>query len=406
MTRLTDLRLILLTALVLRLLWIALVPMELRSDPGAYTLMARNLLEHGVYGFEPDVPHSTWPPGTSFFYAAIYALPLQDILSAKLANVAISVLNVWLTFLVGRALFNDLTGRIAAGFMAVWPQMIYFTTLTASEPLFIAAMLAGVYFWQRARLHWLSVDTLLCALFLAIACYFRSVALLLPVALLLSDVLRGALPLSRALMKTVLTMVIMGLLFTPWTVRNYLAFDKFILISSNFNSNLYIGNAGGSTGRFGTAEFPEGLETKGDPNRSEKLGEAAKREILENPGEFALRSLSKIRIIHDRETIGVEWNRGALEPMIGDRGMQGLKLVATLWWWAVLAAGLLAIPWHIARGMGWRILVSIPVAAWGYFTSVHAVILAADRFHMPQAAFVAMLAASMIAGVRQAQVRS
>lgn len=399
--RLLDLRVILLAAAALRLAWLLAVPMVLFSDPLAYMLRAENLVEHGVYGFEPDVPHATWPPGTSFLYAPVYLLPLPETLTAKSIGFGVSLLNVWLAFVVGSALFGDRAGRVTAWIMALWPQMVYFTTLPASEPPFIAALLAGVFFWHRARARGAGRDILIAGLLIGVACYFRTVALLLPLALMLSDILRGAVPPGRAVVRTVAAMLVMAVVIAPWTLRNYLAFGEFMLMSSNFNANLYMGNAGGSTGRFGSAEFPEGLETKGDPDRSEKLGELARREIIENPGAFLRRSLSKIRIVHDRETIGVAWNQKALGPLVGERGMTALKALASGYWWLVLAGGLAAIPWHLLRGAGWRIVVSIPLAVWGYFATVHAVILAGDRFHMPQAAFVAMLAASMIAGTRR-----
>lgn len=392
----------LLAGLVLRLLWIALVPMVLVSDPAAYDAMARVLLEHGVYGFEPDEPGVTWPPGTSALYGMLYALPGSDVLAAKLFNVAISTLNIWLAYLVADRLFGARTAILSAWAMALWPQMIFFTTLTASETPFIALLLAGTLFWERAREGHI-LNALTAGVCLALACYFRSVALLLPVALLIGDVLRG-MNLVRAATRIVITMAVMAACIAPWTYRNYTVFGEPITLSANFGTTFYMGNGPGTNGRHGSAKAPaELVQGLSYVERAKVLEELAMEEIRANPGAFVTRSLKKLVIIHDRETIGVSWNREALRPLIGETGMTALQLGATVYWWMILATGLLAVFWQLFRGIGWSLIGSIPMAIWGYFATIHAIVLAADRFHMAQAPFIAMLGASMIAGITLAR---
>lgn len=386
----------------LRLFWVLAVPMVLFSDPAAYTEMAYNLLDHGVYGFAPDAPNATWPPGTSAFYAALFALPGSDFAAAKTANVALSVLNIFLTWAVARQLFGERAALIAAWAMALWPQMIFFTTLTASEPLFLALLLAGVLAWERGREsegpHWL-VHAVVAGSLFALATYVRSVALLLPLALVIGEVGRGGDRPWRIAARLLLAAAAMAVVIAPWSLRNLERFDTLVVMSSNFGVNLYIGNGPGSTGRFGTVTFPESPEGETYIERSDRLGALARQIIREDPTAFLIRSALKLVIIHDRETIGVAWNQQALRPIIGEAGISALKLVASLYWWGILAAGLFGVAWHLVRGLGWRILFSVPLAAWGYFATIHAIILAGDRFHMPQAPFIAMLGASALAGV-------
>ncbi|MDA8586925.1 glycosyltransferase family 39 protein [Rhodobacteraceae bacterium] len=396
----------LLTGLALRCLWVALVPMVLMSDPAAYDAMARNLLNHGVYGFEPDVPNATWPPGTSALYALIYALPGPDILATKTVNVLLSTLNIWLAWGVARRLFGARAALFTAWAMALWPQMIFFTTLTASETPFLTAVLAGTLFWDRARDGHLA-NAVFAGIFIALACYFRSIALLLPIAFAIGELLKGK-DLLRLMVRLVITGVIMATCIAPWSLRNTQLYGTTVVLSSNFGSNLYIGNGPGSTGRFGSTDTPDELESLDYVERSQRLGDLAKAEIRANPGAFVKRSLSKLVIIHDRETVGVAWNQMALRPLIGTTGEAVLKGLATLYWWVILGAALIGLIWQIIRGIGLTILWSIPMAAWGYFASIHAIILAGDRFHMPQAPFVAMLGASALAGwlARRDQLRS
>lgn len=385
-------------AFVLRLVWAAFVPVVPVSDPAAYYDLARMLLSHGVYGFEPDLPSAKWPPGTAAFYALVFAVPGPDFATAKAINVLISLLNIWLVWAVGRVYFNDMTGRVAALAMAVWPQMIFFTTLLASEPLFICLILSAVLCWERgglSRIGWLVAA----GVFFGLACYVRSVGLLLPIILTLGALLSASVRLHVALARLVIVGSVMAALIAPWSMRNQAIFGQSITMSANFGSTLYMGNGPGTTGRHGSVAMSdallEQLEGLSQPERSDVQKELAKEAIFADPGAFVLRSLVKLRIVHDRETIGVEWNRGGLaQTGVGPGGATALKLVATAYWWVILLAGLSGFIWHVIFGSGWRFLVSPPVFVWGYFAGIHSIVLAGDRFHMPQAPFIAMIAAA------------
>ena len=54
-------------ALLLRVVWAALVPVVPQSDGMASDTCARNLVNHGVFGWNPAEPFAYWPPGTSMF---------------------------------------------------------------------------------------------------------------------------------------------------------------------------------------------------------------------------------------------------------------------------------------------------------------------------------------------------
>jgi 4-amino-4-deoxy-L-arabinose transferase-like glycosyltransferase len=389
-------------AAILRLAWVLIVPIAPISDPSAYANLARTLLAHGVYGFEPDQPIAIWPPGTAAVYAAIFALPGSDFGAAKIFNLSVSLLNVVLVWLVGRQLFDDLTGRVAALAMAVWPQMIFFTTLLASEPMFIAMVLLAVLCWERGRQ--LRIGWILAAgLLFGLACYLRSVVLLLPIALTMGSLVAGGMARWQALVRLALVLGAMAAVIAPWTMRNQEVFGERIVMSSNFGQTLYMGNGPGSTGRHGSAEMPpevrEMIEGLSQPARSSLLADLAKDEILADPGAFVLRSLDKLRIIHDRETIGVAWNRAGLERLgVAEPVHTLLKVVATGFWWIVLACGVAGVAWQLVSGTGWRFIGAPALIVWLYFAALHAVVMASDRFHMPQAPFIAMIGASLVVG--------
>jgi hypothetical protein len=54
----------------------------------------------------------------------------------------------------------------------------------------------------------------------------------------------------------VLTALIGLAIVSPWTIRNYLEFHKFVLVSANAGYNLYVGNNPGATGEFAVTPLP------------------------------------------------------------------------------------------------------------------------------------------------------
>ncbi len=386
---------ILAVALILRVAWALWIPVDPYSDPGAYLAMSENLLAHGVYGFEPDVPNGQWPPGTSAVYAALFLVVGPSPIGIVVFNIGVSMAVVLLTWALGRQIGGASAGLVAAALMAVWPQMIYFVTIPASEPLFIAAMLASLLLWQRALgAHWgYAIAAGLC---LAGAAYLRSVALLFPLVPLAVAILTRACPPGRAFARIAVLWVAMAVAIAPWTWRNYQVFDALVLISANFGSNLYIGNRPGSTGAFEQIDAgrPEGAD-QNEADASKAWGRQAVGVIWEDPGRFARLSLQKLILTHDRETIGVAWNARGLEGRVGDRGELALKVLATGYWYAVLAATAVSIGALLIYGP--RAGLALPLLAWAYFAGIHAVVLAGDRFHMPSTPFLAVIVGLAVA---------
>lgn len=118
-------------------------------------------------------------------------------------------------------------------------------------------------------------------------------------------VLRKELDTTRIIKKLAFTTLVVVMIVGPWTLRNYLAFDKFILVSANSGYNLFIGNNVGATGEF--AIVPENPE-------EEKILKAIDKEAMmlsplardkfyydkslawmtDNPGEFLVLSAKKL----------------------------------------------------------------------------------------------------------------
>ena len=92
------------------------------------------------------------PPGYPYFLAASYQLTGQSYLGARIVQMALGLLNIWLAFLLGRMFMNRTVGLILAAFMAVYWALIYFESELHAPVLLITLSL--VFFLVIGR--WLT----------------------------------------------------------------------------------------------------------------------------------------------------------------------------------------------------------------------------------------------------------
>lgn len=372
--------------LVLRMIWAALIPVGPVSDSYAYDHFARMMLEHDTYGWEPGKPTAYWPVGTSAIVAGLYALFGMQHSVVVVFNILLSTALIPLTYLAALRFTGQTASLIAAALISFWPSLIMFVSVIASEPIFLFFMLAGfILFTGPNRYGWL-----LGGLFWAAACYIRPIALLLPFVLAFAAVARGTWTLSQAVTRVAGALVVMAVLITPWTLRNIAAFGKPVMISTNFGPNLWMGNNPETTG--GYQELPDLEEKLPEAVMATRLRQEATEYILSDPAGFLIRTIRKAFMLHERETIAIAWNNRGLEYRLGNPDPLFLKIIATGYWYLVLAGALAGLAVLSARS-GTRMVFHPFVLVWLYFTGVHAVIVAGDRYHIPAIPFIAMLGA-------------
>jgi 4-amino-4-deoxy-L-arabinose transferase-like glycosyltransferase len=389
---LPSIRVILLLALALRLIWIVLIPVDPVSDEVAYNAFATNIVEHGVYGFTPDEPGAFWAVGTAAIYAGVWAVfGVGSALGVVAVNLLSSMASVWLLYDLGRRWFTPAIGQCAALLLACWPMVIQYTTLMASEMHFVALLLAGLACWDRVGRSGRGLAFLLLAgLFLTAATYVRPVALLVPAALAVAAVLRQPRTSLEPALKAVVVTAMIFALVAPWSARNERVLGEPVFMSTNFWPTFWMGNSPGSRGEF--VHFPPEVQTMTEIEREDYLRALALENLRADPAGFVIGVLSKAVRLHNRETVGVGWNANGVSALAGETGVTALKAVSTLYWYAVLALAFWGIFRLGRRDGAWHTLVSPPVWLWLYFTAIHAIIIVADRYHMPAIPMIALLA--------------
>lgn len=374
--------------MALRLAWAIAIPVEPVSDSVAYDTFARTLVEHGVYGWTADQPGAFWAVGTSAIAAFTYLLFGYTYAGIVGLNLLASLIIIVLGFRLGEIYFGRPHGHVAAAILALWPNLILFTTILSSELYFLALVTAGLYFWERREgAPW--ANLVVCGLIWGAACYIRPVILLLPVAVALA----GAVTTRRYLAEAGRAIAVMAIILacvSPWTYRNTLLFGEPVLVSTNFGPNFWMGNNPQSNG--GYMEMPDWVRDMGEVERAHALSAVAKAYVAEDPLRFVGNTLVKAVKLHNRETIGVWWNGPVIERMFGHAGTVLLKILSNGYWFWIAALALGGIAMLVAT-RGFLGFFHPAIGGWAYFTLLHAIIVVEDRYHMPSSTFIALLAA-------------
>jgi hypothetical protein len=264
-------------------------------DAAAYAAIAANLDrgEGFTVGPRATQPSSNYSPGLPLLVAGLYEVTggLHERL-ARIVLALIGTLSVLFAYLIARRLARVMpragqdrpaaslvAGLVAAGGVAVYPALLEYQGMLMSEPL-AAALLSGAVlamFWAQGDQtagstgRWLLPGLLLGALAMVRPEYLGVAALLGAVvfALGFKDGWRRSLSALAILLAGVVVVV------APWTVRNAVALDRFVPISTGGGQVLFAGTY---------------LPSDGDP---ERVGEEV---VARHPGLFDPADARRLRL--------------------------------------------------------------------------------------------------------------
>jgi len=214
-------------------------------------------------------------------------------------NSIFSSLTCWTLYEIAIRIYNQKVARATAWTWALFPYAIYWPVRVVWEMSLSAFLLSLVFLLvlrlkQTGRLSDWIVFGLLWGV---IALTNTAILSLLPCFLLW---LLDPAQFRQSLLKAALALVMLALVVTPWLVRNYAAFGKFIFIRDNLPLEMHMANNDQSQGLWTRSEHPGN-----DPEamrQFQELGEIRfmelKRQelnqfIREHPARFAWFSLQR-----------------------------------------------------------------------------------------------------------------
>ncbi|WP_261305836.1 ArnT family glycosyltransferase [Paenibacillus andongensis] len=215
----------------------------LEWDQLEYTKTAIQLLDKGIFAYRDTVPNSLVTPGFPLLLAAVFSLTGHEhlepaLMVVRIMNCFISLGAILFLFLIGKRLFNPITGLIAAAFAAVYPSYVWSTSLILTEVPFLTVFTGLLYMQVRIiqdnkwRDHlWMGVLLGICVLIrpnvlpLAVVPY-----MFLWVRTKKIDAAYGLLAVAS-----------FACMMMPWWIRNWMTFDSFIFIAKGEAGNPFLG---------------------------------------------------------------------------------------------------------------------------------------------------------------------
>jgi 4-amino-4-deoxy-L-arabinose transferase-like glycosyltransferase len=240
---------LILLAVAVRVLFVVLLTPsptdEGRFDDTVWYHETANTLLDGDGYRDPYRGNNTakWPIGYPLTLAAIYAVPGPDVAMAKAVNVVLGAATVVLLFVLGRAMFNRAAGIAGAAIAAVLPGIAIYAPLVMTETystfwVVLGFTLYTLWLVKREPRTW---QLLVTGLVLGWATIIRAELLILPVIFIVSLFLRD-LDVRRAIRYAVPMAVGVLVFVLPWTVRNAIQLETFVVGTTHVGSAVWQGH--------------------------------------------------------------------------------------------------------------------------------------------------------------------
>jgi 4-amino-4-deoxy-L-arabinose transferase-like glycosyltransferase len=236
---------ILILSLIVRLYYIYASPtLKLTHDEIGYSEMTQRLFDKGFMGYWSDVPNAFVTPGYPLFLALLYYITgladIEFLPAVRTVQVIISIGSIYLVYLIAQ----KSKGRIAAGILAAVIWAVYPTSFMANnriltEVLYTFLLVCYIYSviiaFEKQGMGWHALSGGI----LGITVLVRpALAPFLAVPYIVKLI-------TKRDVRVLAGLLVAGLTFccvmTPWWVRNYVVFDKFIMFATQTGDPLLRG---------------------------------------------------------------------------------------------------------------------------------------------------------------------
>lgn len=261
----------------------------------------------------PQGPTAWMPPVYPFIMAAAFKAfgiySQQAAVALQLFQTIVSALTCVLLYILAKHLYDVHVGFLAAFLLAIYPPAIYYSVRYIwGTSLFAFCLLLLILVFLRQAEH----PSVKQAVWLGSIMGFTT---------LVDPIIVSTYPFGlawlylkangdrRTIAKTITAVIIVFCLsVTPWLVRNYIVFERFVFIKSNLGHELFLGNNEYATGSYTDAfsrfrenpmkDFTEAereyLKNSDEVTRSSFLLRKAVIFIVKHPVRFAQRTMNRI----------------------------------------------------------------------------------------------------------------
>ena len=386
-----------------------------------------------------------WAPGYDALLGAIFAIAGPDPVHAHIVHIALSMGTVAVVFRMAWGLAGRRAARIACVMAAVYPTLVMFSHYFFSENLYLLLLSAAVYLFHRnpqgpSRAEWVSSGVLF-----GLSALTRSLGVWFFPCWAVWEFFRGRRQIAACVLKT---FAVAMLMVVPWTIRNAVKYDGFLLVDGTLGRTAYLA--------YSLTEIPIGDPSPELPDPgAERVREPCPAVYVTDwddlppvpelakllPQRFIRRllpnssSAGRLRKAKDRATLDliarqecelaaagqfVAQNPGAAfwntvrraysywgpnsfflrsvyrddypGPYLGQERYEPYKRIFAVWFILLMLAGLLAFGQRDApRVVEWTGLFTL------FCTAIHAVSVAQTRYRLPLIPFIIVLASAWLA---------
>jgi len=366
---------------------------NLNDDSLWYHTQAGNIASGKPVANEDGTPTTYWPIGYSLILGLFYRLFGANVTVAEVLNIFFAAGITLFTYLIGRTLFSGKAARQAALVMAAWPSIIFFVILPFAD-LFLT-FLATVIFYLSIKPA-SRTNTLLLGMMVGLATLTRPTFLFFPLVIAFYRLLRDR-QWKPVLAQTAIIILITELILLPWQIRNYRAFDDFILVSTNGGIHAWMGNNPHASGGFiGLWMFiPDSTykwmnRSLNEVEREQYAYQQAKTYIKSEPLRAIANWPKKIVYLYYRDSKSVTYGLGDTYKMLAPVVVCALIIIAEAYYFILGAAFLIVLLFSLRRPPSpwlWFVLGSGV-----YFTAINLPFIAEGRYHMPLLPLFALVA--------------
>ena len=340
-------------------------------------------------------PSSFFEPLYPLYSAACYWIFGDRFFFWRALLAIISAATCLLVFGIGRRLFSEGVGYIAAMICALYPYFIFYTVFLMSETFLIFFLALSVYCFVRLREEPVIRWGVFFGIALGLTFLTRSIVLgLIPVFLFLLIIEKP----RELLIPSLVSVVLFAVTIFPWVIRNYKLHGEFVLLSTRGGYNIWLRNnpyfyedelalLGVKVPQdiLDSIKYREYLDY---PEFSPEQGEIERNRILTSEGMKYVRANPKLFTYFC-------WVR--FKSIIGFQGVlaQGLvyKLVGILTFGILFPLGIIAFFVNIKR---WRETLPL-MLTFCYFVGVYSLTHDGIRYRLPVDPYIIILASVLLA---------
>jgi 4-amino-4-deoxy-L-arabinose transferase-like glycosyltransferase len=211
------------------------------SDEQKNLALAGNLIAGAGYALHDGRPTAIIPAGYPFWLAALRVTGLTEPWHIRLAQVALSLLTIWLVYLFAQMLFGRPAALLAAAGCAFYPYFIFLPGTILATTLYSLLLVLGTWLYVRAVTYNNNKMLFFGGIVWGWAVLTVSTAVVLAGATLVWHLGHARASWRTGLRQAALFLTGLLLVVLPWLMRNQLVLGHAVL-ATNGGYNFWLGN--------------------------------------------------------------------------------------------------------------------------------------------------------------------